>query len=150
MPKRRFWTIMVVVVAIGGSYLVWLNWNADPLPASDDVDQIVAIGVFGPKSEFVKFEVSADRWPRIRAAMQPWTYDFRPAKYVGLCSLDITTRRGRKLQLQLYDLGHPGAFAVGPGTGSKVSYRGGDSKDLVREMTEAYSIQQDKVRPRFD
>jgi hypothetical protein len=148
MNKRLRWALVVIAVAIGGSFLAWFNSSGDPLPAPEGVDRLIASGHFGPNREHVKFEIPVEQWPRIRAAMQLPKRDFSPAKWLSIGSLDITTRQGREYHVELYQTQESlGAFSAGPTFERRAYYRGGDSEKLAREMEAAYSIavQQRKV-----
>ena len=80
--------------------------------------------------------------------MQKPRRDFSPAKRVSIGWLVITVHHRREYHLWLYQTQEPpGAFSIGPTFERRVYYRGGDSKELVREMESAYflAMQQCKV-----
>ncbi len=148
MNKRWRWTLILFAVAIGGLIFAWVNSSGDPLPAPQVVERLIAIGNFGPNRDPVKFEIPVAKWHRIRASMQVPKRDFSPDKWLTIGSLDITTRQGREYHVELYQTEELlGAFSAGPTFDRRVYYRGGDSKEMAREMEAAYSIavQQGKV-----
>jgi hypothetical protein len=113
-----------------------------PLPTLDHVQKVVARYFdAGAKRDF-RFEVPLDRLSSILGALQPATYDPRPANWEVLGELEMTLRSGRPFRVNLYSLSpdkrvrsdQRGAFSAGETFERRTYYRGGTSSQLIEAL----------------
>ena len=108
------------------------------LPA---IDNIQAMSAESESEEIPKFEVPAELWPSLLAALSPADVDSDPAKWEVMGELHITETNGSRTLVNLYwgpSQGERGAFSAGPTFEERIYYRGGNSQELVNAIKAAY------------
>lgn len=129
-------SIAFVVVLIVGC----AEKPANVLPAADTISKM-AVELDQPDPPIEKFEVPRNHWRSILQSLSPARVDSTPAKWEGLGVLEITTKQGTTVVVDLWSLDgdRPGAFAVRQKDGSRTYYRGGSTKALVDSIRRAHS-----------
>lgn len=123
-------------------------------PALDDVRHPETGYVFPPLSEiatvefrghnwgvFPDFAIPESSWEELLEALSPSQRDPRPAPWIALGDIWITTRSGDKHYVALYSVAGEsvGAFSAGRSEDSHCAYRGGNSEQLMRTLKLAYA-----------
>jgi hypothetical protein len=141
-----------------GSGLRWLAWGlaatasltwvgcrnprtkiANPLPAVGDVRSVTAHYFDLEAKQDFRFDVPLDRLPSIYKALQPATFDSRPAKWAVLGELEMTLRNGQPFRVDLYYVwsDKEGAFSAGETFERRTYFRGGSSSQLTDALRSA-------------
>ena len=136
MKGIRLHAIWALLLAAGCSSAgqQWLEGpNVDPLPAADDVQSIEALKLTGGSR--VAFPIPREQWESVRAALLPAKVDNRPCSWKLLGHLQVTTRNGKSVYIQLFQTeSGPGAFAAGPTLEDREYYRGGKTADVINVL----------------
>ena len=105
------------------------------------VSEIASIDFQNGPPFFPDFSVPQSCWAELLAALSPSQRDRRPAPWVVLGNIRMTTRSGGKQYVSLYLLKDEpvGAFSVGLNDDSDY-YRGGNSEQLMRALEHAYAL----------
>lgn len=131
MSKKKLSIIVVVgfCLTLFAYYFFVSRW---PLPSPSSVARIEADILIG--SNFTKFDVAPEWWPKLWDTMQPATIDFLPAKWKTIGSITVKFKNNSSVFIGLYVLKEtPGAFSIGPWY-----YRGGDSDKMKKVINAAY------------
>ena len=88
----------------------------------------------------VSFNIPQEHWDEIYRSLLPARKDNSPAKWESVGQIDIVKNNGAKCKVWLFLTGQgDGAFAAGATFESRVYFRGGNSRNLVGALEEAYA-----------
>lgn len=92
-----------------------------------------------PKGPTVEFAATAADWKAIRTALLPAEADPNPANWEWIATVKIVLKDDKPFRVELYTPSKaPGAFAAGATYKQRIYYRGGDTKEMVKALAEAY------------
>ncbi|MCH8829811.1 MAG: hypothetical protein IID45_09565 [Planctomycetes bacterium] len=143
--RRRLRTVLIVLAAVlpllgtipgcadGGAGKEPAD-STKALPKLENIDGIKA-RLAQPQPVIPRFDVPRDHWNAILAGLSTARFDFDPAKWEMMGTLDITRKEeGDSVRVTLYFARGDGAFKI-----DGQYYRGGKSKELETAIRKAYA-----------
>lgn len=144
MILKRFWMVgtglAILFLMFVGSFK-YMNWQGETsLPAVEYLDSVRVIDLYdglGRKSG--PFELPSAQWADCFAALRPTSLDMQPAKWEIMGILELRTKKGPRLKVDLYKTSAPyAAYSAGPwptdeGTDRRY-YRAESQSRLVTEI----------------
>jgi hypothetical protein len=148
MLRTVFMSGMLVVLIVGGWLLNGSRDTLSPVPDAADIRSLEASFYDREQQEKVEFQVPRKHWDAILSTLLPARRDDHPAKWVGLGRLQFKLVNGDSYFVSLYSpASEPGAFAAGSTFESRVYYRGGNSSDLEKALSEAHKSAEESSDP---
>lgn len=136
--SRRRWLRFLVVLTgvVFSGYLLWLWLTQCPISAIGAEDIVSARVIWiKRRDEPVTFLVNRQLALDMIAALTPNRFDWYPAKWVVLGTLEIELKGGTKCVVQLYDSDEElAAFSIG-----RRYYRGGTTSRLKALLQQGYA-----------